>query len=602
MNDILIKEIEEILLWDSEECILPPRSRLYHLEPLGIGTAFVESLTSYSSRLATAHNVTHASLFGKEIAPHIDRHHLRNSASRVNENALLASFRTLARAVNGTGITALDYVTALEKLTLRKDLRFLTMITWSSVLSHRHLIKPVKAWCPSCYEEWNLQGLPLKEPLLWSLEVVTSCPRHFRRLRSNCNRCNQSLHLLDSHSRVGYCSRCKSWLGESLSNALAPEDVPERKELEWQTWVVEHTGDLFVAAPQMAVLPLKQVIAESINRCIERSEYKNEFAFSRALNIAQSTVNDWRRGDSIPQLDNLIKLCFIAQVSPLDFISGNLPHCFTSTGAPTKANKKQPCKSRRASTSRNKSIDFEKAKHLFKAMLALNPPISMDEIATKINCPSTSLRKRFPELCCAAIVRYKDYVSKRRNERWEIARVTLEDGLKEDLSPSVQDLARRLNCSRNPLVKHFPELCALITRKYNQNRRSQWDQVKDAIKAALKESIPRPIKIIAKQIGRSHTSIYNYFPSLCRLLSRRYGLFRQECSRKRKAQFQQEIKEIAIALHEKGLYPSVKRVEQHLSPHRSLRNSKVALSTLRDVRKALGFDTTPNNFARFVIS
>ena len=37
---------------------LRPRTYLYHLEPLGIGTPLVESLTSYIGRLAAAHAVS----------------------------------------------------------------------------------------------------------------------------------------------------------------------------------------------------------------------------------------------------------------------------------------------------------------------------------------------------------------------------------------------------------------------------------------------------------------------------------------------------------------------------------------------------------------
>lgn len=36
---------------------LPSRSRLYRLAPIGLGTAYVESLTSYIIRLAEAHSL-----------------------------------------------------------------------------------------------------------------------------------------------------------------------------------------------------------------------------------------------------------------------------------------------------------------------------------------------------------------------------------------------------------------------------------------------------------------------------------------------------------------------------------------------------------------
>jgi hypothetical protein len=48
--------------WDLEKPSIPDRSRLYQLEPIGIGTPHVESLTGYISRLSrdslrTARNV-----------------------------------------------------------------------------------------------------------------------------------------------------------------------------------------------------------------------------------------------------------------------------------------------------------------------------------------------------------------------------------------------------------------------------------------------------------------------------------------------------------------------------------------------------------------
>src|SRR5208283_4207540 len=48
---------------------LRPRTYLYHLEPLGVGTPLVESLTSYIGRLAAAHAVSLGILSTKEFGP-----------------------------------------------------------------------------------------------------------------------------------------------------------------------------------------------------------------------------------------------------------------------------------------------------------------------------------------------------------------------------------------------------------------------------------------------------------------------------------------------------------------------------------------------------
>ncbi len=52
---------------------LPPRSRLYHLAPIGVGTPNVESLTSFVMRVAMAHCVGTGTVIAQEIAPLINK-------------------------------------------------------------------------------------------------------------------------------------------------------------------------------------------------------------------------------------------------------------------------------------------------------------------------------------------------------------------------------------------------------------------------------------------------------------------------------------------------------------------------------------------------
>ncbi len=50
---------------------IPQRSRLYFLEPIGIGTPFTKSLSSYLTRLAQEHCLPLKKLVTGEIAPKI---------------------------------------------------------------------------------------------------------------------------------------------------------------------------------------------------------------------------------------------------------------------------------------------------------------------------------------------------------------------------------------------------------------------------------------------------------------------------------------------------------------------------------------------------
>ena len=221
-------------LW--EPVVIPPRSRLYHMVPAGIDTGLVESATGYSSRLAAAHNVTLAVLFGYEIAPLLDKNHLRNSEARSNKNAVLSnSFRTLAPAVDGHGLTAETYIASLQKLTMRADLRFLTMLPWKEVISHRHLVRPKRAWCAPCYNEWYRNGATVYEPLAWSLAAVTVCIRHRQRLQSRCHRCKQDFAFLHHVPSRFWPWSCMARRADA--NWLSPKAFPQHDEFEWQSWV-----------------------------------------------------------------------------------------------------------------------------------------------------------------------------------------------------------------------------------------------------------------------------------------------------------------------------------------------------------------------------
>jgi len=64
---------------DLQQPNIPRRSRLYYLEPVGIGTPHVESLTSFLIRLAQSHCVDVTVLITKEIATHIDKKYIQNN-------------------------------------------------------------------------------------------------------------------------------------------------------------------------------------------------------------------------------------------------------------------------------------------------------------------------------------------------------------------------------------------------------------------------------------------------------------------------------------------------------------------------------------------
>src|SRR5437016_2621968 len=100
-----------------ESIAIPPRSRLYSMEPIGIGMASVESATSYVSRVAQAHCLPVRKLVTHEILPLFERAYLVKEQGNNN----LSAFWKDASALNGVSNSTHDWISVLEMLTLFKN-------------------------------------------------------------------------------------------------------------------------------------------------------------------------------------------------------------------------------------------------------------------------------------------------------------------------------------------------------------------------------------------------------------------------------------------------------------------------------------------------
>ena len=82
---------------------IPPRSRLYCFPPLGVGTLWAESLTSYINRLAWTYRVSPRVLVAQEVIPQL--------SPEQRPSTQLATFcRSIATGLNGTGDQAVEVV------------------------------------------------------------------------------------------------------------------------------------------------------------------------------------------------------------------------------------------------------------------------------------------------------------------------------------------------------------------------------------------------------------------------------------------------------------------------------------------------------------
>lgn len=511
--------------WDLALPSIPPRSRLFQLKPIGIGTAQAESCTSYIARLAAEHHISAGSLFTQELAPASNKPYLSTSKSKPIRSVLSTSFYPATPALNGMGSTARDWVEVLEKLTLQRDLRFLTMLRWQHVLTERSLSRSVRAWCPQCLEEQRESGGLVYEHLVWTLGVVEVCSAHEAPLAVQCPHCGKQIRPLADRSCPGYCSRCDGWLGNSEragGRSLVPIGTDE---LRYKLWVANQMGGLIAAAPGMQLDPPKERVIEFVPTLINQFTNGNGGAFAYLVEVNKITVYSWRRNRFVPVTSLLLQVCYRTGVSFINLLTKNevspdialINRSLQGTG-----NVRSRLLHRRG-----------EVRQAFLTALEQYPAPTVRDVAKHLGFKSEGpLRLKYPDLCKRLSARSRKYVRHRTTREF---RRELKAALKKNPPPSVRELAKGLGYKGERLLRRAcPDLCKLLTAKWRKvpGQRKQMRRAKrnhqdatameTALQQALKEPVPPPLSEIANRLGyASPTPFRRKFPELCEAIMER---------------------------------------------------------------------------------
>jgi hypothetical protein len=388
---------------------VPPRSALYNLEPIGMGTGSVECLTSYASRLAAAHCLSPAVLLGRTLAPLMNKKYwLQGWRPGTKGSALGNSFNTRARALNGNGVIARDWAIVIEDLTMRNDLRFLTMLPWANTLPSIHLLRPSRAWCPNCHEDQLVNDRVVYEPLLWALRDIQVCLSHRRRLRFQCPHCARQLSWLGRRTMPGRCSQCGKWLGDDTSEGSP--DMMSTDEFAWQTWVVKNVEAMIVAATHLPSPP-KERIARSLSLCIDRVSEGIMNRFASLIGKRKNTVWGWQHGKTNIPINDLLRICDRVGLSLVDFL-------YTEALTPNKADHPTafPISDATAISRCRKKFDSAVIGRKLRTAAEHHPPLSMKEVAKIVNINKRFLYKHFADICKAIAARHAEYQRAREEE------------------------------------------------------------------------------------------------------------------------------------------------------------------------------------------
>ncbi|WP_108671562.1 TniQ family protein [Peribacillus acanthi] len=295
--------------FDLDEINVPPRSKLYNLEPIGMGTPYVESLTSYISRLAECHSMNLTTLVCKTFIPFIKTESRKNSFMN-------GSIGPKTKYINGNSSISLEYVSALEELTTRNDLIFLTMNSWSGLFSN-NVIGESRKWCPNCLDEAKNNGSEIYEPLIWYIKGINICDKHQVLLEDSCLICGKKLNFLHANFIVGHCQYCLNWLGYKSQTTNVDN-------LKYQQFLLDTFKTLIAKGQNLNTNPTKQRIGYILKKIMDVNNFRSINEFGNFLGLHPTLMQQWISNKSKPSIDCIFKIYNQINLSIYELIANSL--------------------------------------------------------------------------------------------------------------------------------------------------------------------------------------------------------------------------------------------------------------------------------------
>jgi hypothetical protein len=519
------ESIPNISIYEIVDSVPPnvsPRSWAYHLKPIGVGHSYAESLTSYFARLAKEHRVTPRILFNHREVD-IDEKNNRHICSLVETSAVKATAQ-----INGSGLTAENWVAMVEGLTLQKRLRFLTFLTWKPVFN-KSMCRPERAWCPSCLENMRLANTLVYEQLCWTHRNVKVCSTHQIRLETKCPHCQASSWVLFGSFRPGICRSCNRWLGHHSNRTGSIFEELDSDEAGYEMFSAKQIGELIRVAPRLSFVPDPEVPKESISKCAEKFFDGNLCSFVRFFGLGKSFAYSlWNGKRRVTSLELLLKIGFRTGVNLLDLLTKeDSLDGFNPLSTSTLLSKRLSPRLKRENV----------LKVLFDAVEETPPP-SLNELAQRLGYSCAQILRRINAQVCDQIVanfnqsargKMKGKFSTARIQEDVVIKLALESALKEELPPALGQIARQLGyTSCQALRYHFPDLCKALADKRLSFESVRRDQIKPTLEQALSLNPPVSLDSITKKLGcRTDAVLRTKYPELCRKVRNRYAKYNQ---------------------------------------------------------------------------
>jgi len=365
---------------------VPPRSALFSLSPIGVGTPHQESLLSLLVRTSRAHAVSPRHLVGEVLGA---------ADTAIAKLADTKFFSIDAGTVNGLGQYAELFVSAAERLTGHQNLGYLTLLPWQDLFPYngQGLLARHPRWCPACLYQQRLLGQATVYPLRWYIEAYRACSEHMYTLEDHCSYCGKTQPYIPRFPDIGICDNCR----KPLAGTRPREDIPR-----FQLWVNDAIGDMVLRQSEPDFAPSVDRFRDFVREQIHVMEAGNRAAFCRSVGFNDRGLNGLLIKGERTSAPQFLALCYSSQVMPTD-VFAVAQHSIKGTGMrlpPSKLKDRGICP--RPSPQRRKEL--EDALHV---RLNSEEGLSVKKIADDLGVSGSCLRYWFPELCALLSKRHK---------------------------------------------------------------------------------------------------------------------------------------------------------------------------------------------------
>lgn len=284
----------------------PPRSRLFALEPIGIGTPTAEGMISYVIRLAGAYSVSPRRLIMEEftnVSPDIAKYRRHGQF-----------FETDARSIDGLHLHSQSFSDAVEKLCGIRDAKNLTLLNLQNLLPFNGagLIAAHPRWCPACYRELGDVRREAYHPLAWSFDLYHFCPRHGTTLLDRCPSCDRYQHVIPRAPALGFCCHCGTWLGQEKADGRSRDDT--------DLWLATAIEDIVTELPMLPALAIRDHFASQLNQAIDRYAGGSRRHFCTEVGLSENAFQYWLTSGQKPTLPQWLTIAYGLAVSPVEFL------------------------------------------------------------------------------------------------------------------------------------------------------------------------------------------------------------------------------------------------------------------------------------------